>query len=125
VLPRDNERVAVVNRDEFAAAVRRVSQFADERSHAIRVGLAQGELKLAASGSESGETEDSVPAEGGAAGGADIQIGFNAQYLLDFLGAIASETVNLELKDEQSAGQLRPAGDADYNYRYVVMPMRI
>lgn len=125
VLPRENERTVVINRDELTAAVRRVSQFADERSHAIRVSLAAGELKLASSGSESGESEESLPVEVGGAGAAELQIGFNAQYLLEFLGAISAETVQLELKDEQSAGQLRPVGDADYNYRYVVMPMRI
>lgn len=122
VLPRDSEHSALLNRDEFSAAVRRVAQFADERSHAIRVGLADGEVKLAASGSESGESEESLPAEGA---DGTVQIGFNALYLLDFLGAISSESVHLDLKDEQSAGQLRPAGDSDYHYRYVVMPMRI
>ena len=123
VLPRETERTVVVNHEELAAAVRRVSQFADERSHAIKIGLSGGELKLASSGSESGESEESLPVEG--AGTGELQIGFNAQYLLEFLGAVAAETVQLELKDEQSAGQLRPVGEADYNYRYVVMPMRI
>jgi DNA polymerase-3 subunit beta len=122
VLPRENEQAVVVNRDEMAAAIRRVSQFADERSHAIRIVLGPGELKLACSGSESGESEESLPVEGGPG---EMQIGFNAQYLLDFLGAVSAENVHLELKDEQSAGQLRPMGDADYHYRYVVMPMRI
>lgn len=122
VLPRENERTVLVNRDEMAAAIRRVSQFADERSHAIRVAVSPGELKLASSGSESGESEESLPVEGSAG---EMQIGFNAQYLLDFLGAVSAESVHLELKDEQSAGQLRPASDSDHNYRYVVMPMRI
>ncbi len=122
VLPRDNEKTVVVNRLEMEAAIRRVSQFADERSHAIKVAVSPGELKLASSGSESGESEESLLVEGAVG---EMQIGFNAQYMLDFLGAISSETVHLELKDEQSAGQLRPAGDSDFNYRYVVMPMRI
>ncbi len=122
VLPRENEKAVTVNRLEMEAAIRRVSQFADERSHAIKVGVSPGELKLASSGSESGESEESLPVEGGAG---EMQIGFNAQYMLDFLGATAAEMVYLELKDEQSAGQLRPAGDSDFNYRYVVMPMRI
>jgi len=122
VLPRDNDRVLVLNREEAAAAIRRVAQFADERSHAIRVVLTPGEIKLAASGSESGESEETLPADGVTA---EMQIGFNAQYLLDFLGAISTETVHLDLKDEQSAGQLRPGGNGDHNYRYVIMPMRI
>ena len=58
--------------------------------------------------------------------GPDLEIGFNAQYLLDFLRAIPQDQVAFELKDQKSAGEMRPAGDgiAD-QYRYVVMPMRI
>jgi len=122
VLPRDNDRIITLSRVELEAAVQRVSQFADERSHAIRVMLGSGEVKLASSGSESGESEESLPVDGGST---PLQIGFNATYLLEFLRAVASETVQLELKDEQSAGQLRPADDTDYQYRYVIMPMRI
>jgi DNA polymerase III sliding clamp (beta) subunit (PCNA family) len=55
-----------------------------------------------------------------------MQIGFNYQYLLDFLDAAGeSEKIRLELKDEQSAGQLRPTEDDASHYRYVVMPMRV
>jgi len=54
-----------------------------------------------------------------------LAIGFNAQYLLDFLKATGGTDVKLELKDAQSAGQLRPAEGEDYKYRYIVMPMRI
>ena len=57
--------------------------------------------------------------------GEPIAIGFNAQYLLDFLAAAADGPISFELKDEQSAGQLRPLGDESSRYRYVVMPMRI
>jgi len=52
-------------------------------------------------------------------------MGFNWQYLLDFLGASESEKVALEFKDEQSAGQMRPEAEEKLRYRYVVMPMRI
>jgi DNA polymerase III sliding clamp (beta) subunit (PCNA family) len=45
--------------------------------------------------------------------------------MLDFLGAAAEGPISLELKDEQSAGQMRPLTDEAYRYRYVIMPMRI
>ena len=54
-----------------------------------------------------------------------MTIGFNAQYLTDFIKATGSAEVKLELKDAQSAGQFRPADGDDYKYRYIVMPMRI
>jgi DNA polymerase-3 subunit beta len=59
-----------------------------------------------------------------------MEIGFNAQYLLDFMRAIPQDDVAFSLKDEKSAGELQPwlpAGDGveSQRYRYVVMPMRI
>ena len=55
-----------------------------------------------------------------------MEIGFNAQYLLDFLRAIPQDNVAFELKDQKSAGEMKPVGDTlPEQYRYVVMPMRI
>ena len=123
VLPKDHNQVVTLQRDEIKSAVERVSQFADERSRAIRVQFGPGEVKVFTSSVETGESEESVPAT---YTGPEIDIGFNAQYLLDFLRAISQEQVSFELKDQKSAGEMRPAGDVgSYRYRYVVMPMRI
>jgi DNA polymerase III sliding clamp (beta) subunit (PCNA family) len=55
-----------------------------------------------------------------------LQIGFDYQYLLDFLNVMGEGgKIRLELKDEQSAGQFRPGDEEAFRYRYVVMPMRI
>jgi DNA polymerase-3 subunit beta len=55
-----------------------------------------------------------------------VEIGFNAQYLLDFLRSVDQAEVELHFKDANSAGEVRPhAGAAETIYRYVVMPMRI
>ena len=104
------------------AAISRVAQFADERSRAVRLKLEKGELKLSASSAETGESEDSIETD---YNGEPLTIGFNAQYIIDFLKAAGAGDVRLELKDSQSAGQLRPAEGEDYKYRYIVMPMRI
>jgi DNA polymerase-3 subunit beta len=100
-----------------------VSQFSDERSRAIRVQFCPGEIKVHSSISETGESEESVPAE---YDGQTAEIGFNAQYLMDFMRAISEEQVVFRFKDPNSAGELRPGGEeAGSVYRYVVMPMRI
>lgn len=122
VLPKDNNKLITIHGDEFSSAIQRVAQFADERSRAVRVRLEKGELRLSASSTETGESEDSIETN---YNGEPLTIGFNAQYLLDFMKAVGSGDVNLELKDSQSAGQLRPGGSEDYKYRYIVMPMRI
>ena len=123
VLPKDHALTATLQKDEIRSAIERVAQFADERSRAIRVQFVHGEVRVFSSSVEMGESEESVPSE---YNGPDLEIGFNAQYLLDFLRAIPQEHVSFELKDQKSAGEMRPAGDKiPDQYRYVVMPMRI
>jgi DNA polymerase III subunit beta len=123
VLPKEHTLVAKLQKDEIRSAIERVAQFADERSRAIKVQFTPGEVKIFASAVETGDSEESVPSE---YQGPDLEIGFNAQYLLDFLRAIPQDQVAFELKDQKSAGELRPAGDnITDQYRYVVMPMRI
>jgi DNA polymerase-3 subunit beta len=122
VLPKDNNKSITLHGEDFGAAISRVAQFADERSRAVRLKLEKGELKLSASSTETGESEDSLETD---YNGDTLTIGFNAQYILEFLKAVGAGDVKLELKDAQSAGQLRPAEGEDYKYRYIVMPMRI
>ena len=124
VLPRDNNKTVTVKCEDIASAILRVAQFADERSGAIRLRLDNNEIKISSSSTETGESEDSIETTYQAD---PLVIGFNSQYLLDFLKASSVGEVRLEFKDPQSAGQMRPNenGDADYKYRYIIMPMRI
>jgi DNA polymerase III subunit beta len=122
VLPKDNSKSILLHGEDLGAAIARVAQFADERSRAVRLKLEKGELKLSASSTETGESEDSIETD---YNGESLTIGFNAQYITEFLKAAGNGDVRLELKDPQSAGQLRPAEGEDYKYRYIVMPMRI
>ncbi|HVW09144.1 MAG TPA: DNA polymerase III subunit beta [Bryobacteraceae bacterium] len=123
VLPQDNTNIATVARDEAKSAIERVAQFADERSRAIRVQFGAGELRIFASALETGESEESVTAT---YDGPELEIGFNAQYLLDFLRVVPQEQISFSLKDQKSAGELQPvSAEQQDEYRYVVMPMRI
>ena len=124
VMPRDNTKFVVVRCSELSSAIGRVAQFADERSGAIRMKMEQNELKITAQSTESGESEDSIETPYTSD---PLVVGFNSSYMLDFLKALGNEgEVRLEFKDAQSAGQMRPEDpDAEYKYRYVLMPMRI
>jgi len=122
VLPKDNNKSVTINCEDLSGAIQRVAQFADERSRAVRLKIEKGELKISASSSETGESEDSIETN---YNGDSVTIGFNAAYLLDFLKATGSGEVRIEFKDAQSAGQLRPGEGDEYKYRYIVMPMRI
>src|SRR3954466_16148678 len=109
VLPKDHQFMAKLEKAAIRSAIERVAQFADERSRAIRVQFTAGEVRVFSSSVETGESEENVP---GQYNGPDLEVGFNAQYLLDFLKAITQDQVAIELKDQKSAGELRPAGDA-------------
>jgi DNA polymerase-3 subunit beta len=126
VLPKEQPLSVALNREEFRGAIERVAQFSDERSRAIRVQVSPGEVKVHSSVSDTGESEESLPV---AYDGATVEIGFNAQYLIDFLRAVSTEEIAFLFKDAHSAGELRPgAASADAEpekYRYVIMPMRI
>jgi len=127
VLPANNDKVVELGRVGFADALRRVSLLANERSRAVKVSLGNGSLEISASNPEMGEAREAISAE---YAGQEVEIGFNAKYLLDFLGAVESENVTLELKDEATQGLLKPvhpkeAGEQKGEYKYVLMPMRV
>jgi DNA polymerase-3 subunit beta len=122
VLPRNNDRTFAVDREEMAAAIRRVAILSDERSRTVRMSVAPQTLEIAASHSDLGEAHETMEVE---YSHEPIQIGFNFQYLLDFLANAEEQTIQFELKDGESAAQLRAASGTEYTYRYVVMPMRI
>jgi DNA polymerase III subunit beta len=122
VLPKDNDKSVTIRTEEFMQAIQRVAQFADERSQAIKIKLEKDELRISSSSTETGESEDSIVT---AYNGEVVTIGFNSQYLIEFLKAAGTDEVRLEFKNSQSAGQLRPETGEEFRYRYVVMPMRI
>jgi DNA polymerase-3 subunit beta len=99
-----------------------VALMADERSHAIRFHLEPNQLVISAQNAEEGEARETVQTD---YSGEEIDIGFNAQYLQDFLNVIGDSAVAFEFKDGNSQAQLRPAEGGEYEYKYVVMPMRL
>jgi DNA polymerase-3 subunit beta len=124
VLPRDNTKFVIVRSEDLMGCIQRVAQFADERSGAIKIRLEQNELRLSSSSTDTGESEDIIETPYNYD---PLVVGFNSQYLIDFLKAIGNTgEVRLEFKDAQSAGQMRPEdGNEDVKYRYILMPMRI
>ena len=124
VLPRDNNKFVIVRGEDLMGSIQRVAQFADERSGAIKIRLEQNELRLSSSSTDTGESEDTIETPYNYD---PLVVGFNSQYLLDFLKATGmGGEVRLEFKDAQSAGQMRPEdGNEDVRYRYILMPMRI
>lgn len=121
VIAATTDKVATVGRDALGLALRRVSLLSSERSRAVKLQLSAGALELSASSPDLGEARETVPVE---YTGPQVEIGFNAQYLLEFLGAAGAESIALALRDAESQGTLRPVSE-EIDYRYIVMPMRL
>ncbi len=121
VIAVSGDQKVVLGREALLAAVKRVSLLSSERGRAVRLSLLPGKLEISASSPEFGEAHETIPTD---YSGEATEIGFNAQYLLDFLQVLTTEQVQLELKDPESQGLLRPLGETEGEYRYVVMPMR-
>lgn len=122
VMPRNNDRTFSIGRDEIAAAIRRVAILADERSKTVRFGIEKGALEIASSHADLGEASETLKID---YDGEGFQIGFNYQYLIDFLSTIPETQVSFEFRDGESATQVRALPGDEYRSRYIVMPMRI
>ncbi|MBV9217653.1 MAG: DNA polymerase III subunit beta [Acidobacteria bacterium] len=154
VMPKDCDHTAVFDLEEMRSAVRRMSLIADDRNRSIRMTVREGEIEVSAQSAEEGEGTEVVQAE---YTGDETTLGFNWQYLLEFLSNVSStemiaaeaeateegtvkETdgdkvrvrdtaprtrITFEFKDPNAQTQMYIAGEAAYDYKYIVMPLRI
>lgn len=122
VLPKENGELVQLNAEEFENVIRRVSLLADDRLRGVRFALDKDRLEVSASSPEYGEAKECIEAQ---YGHEPVNIGFNAQYLLDFLCAATRATsIRMQVKDAESAAEFRPCGDDGGQDRYILMPLR-
>jgi DNA polymerase III subunit beta len=122
VIPKGNDKHIEFERDRLTNAVKRVALLSNERSRAVKFQIEKGKVEVTSSSPELGEAHETLPVD---YSGAAMQICFNAQYVLDFLSAVTTDVVALELKDEVSQAVMTPVGAEGYDYTYVIMPMRV
>lgn len=120
VIPVGNDKILLVEKGDFAAAVDRVSTISSERGRAVKLSLTSGKLTLSVTNPDSGSATEELEVEYSADA---LDIGFNSRYLLDITGQIEGEKARLKLADPGSPTLLEdsePAGAL-----YVLMPMRV
>lgn len=122
VIPKGNDREVRVGTAEFSDALRRVAVMADEESRSVRFAFSAGQVDISSVSAEFGEAKESLPAE---YQGEQLEIGFNARYLLDFLAGLETEQLLIQLRDQETQGLFRPSESDAFDYYYVVMPMKI
>jgi DNA polymerase-3 subunit beta len=122
VIPKGNDKHIEFERDRLMSAVKRVALLSNERSRAVKFQIEKGKVDVTSSSPDLGEAKETLPVE---YSGSPMQICFNAQYVLDFLTAVTTDTIALDLKDEVSQALMKPVGAEGYDYTYVIMPMRV
>ena len=122
VIPKSNDKRVEFDRDRLTSAVRRVALLSNERSRAVKFTMDGGKVEIASSSPEFGEAKEVLMVD---YTDTPVTICFNAQYVLDFLGVVETDSVALEFKDEMSQAVMKPIGAEGYDYTYVIMPMRV
>ena len=120
VIPVGNDRIMQVDVGAFSAAVDRVSTIASEKSRSVKLGLSAGSLTLSASNTDASSATEELEVS---YDGPDMEIGFNARYLLDIAGQVNSDLVEFGLADQGAPSLVRAPGD-EANL-FVLMPMRV
>ncbi len=124
VIPRENDKVMTVERDAMVSSIRRVALYSSATTHQVRLTLTKGKLAVSAQDIDfGGEAKEGVPCE---YTNDDIEIGFNANYVLDILSHLDSEKISLRLSSPTKAGIISPVvpNDSD-DIVMLVMPVRL
>jgi DNA polymerase-3 subunit beta len=122
VIPKGNDKHIEFERDRLTNAVKRVALLSNERSRAVKFQIEKNKVEVTSSSPDLGEAREELSVD---YSGGSMQICFNAQYVLDFLAAVSTDIVSLDLKDEVSQAVVKPVGAEGYDYTYVIMPMRV
>ena len=120
VIPTNNDKMLHARADDFAAAVDRVATISTERSRAVKLSLANGQMTLLANAPDAGSATEEIEV---GYEGAPIEIGFNARYLLDILQQVEGDAARFSFADAASPAIVQD--DADTSALYVLMPIRV
>ncbi len=120
VIPTANDKLLKIDPKGFMEGVDRVATIASEKTRAVKMALDRDRVTLSVTSPENGTAAEEVPAEYSADG---LEIGFNARYLLDILGQIEGDIVEVHLADAAAPTLLRENDKA--SALYVLMPMRV
>lgn len=125
VIPKDNDKYAVVEKGALESAVRRMAVVASDQTHRIRLVFDEGTVQLNVLTPDLGEGEDELELQ---YEGERLEIGFNANYLLEVLRYMPTNEVRLTFKAPERAATLEPVapeGEEKLDYLCLVMPLRL
>ena len=119
MIPEGNDKVVEVDAKTLTSAVDRVSTISDGKSRAVKVSLNGKQMILSASSPEAGSATEELEVNGDT----NIEIGFNAKYLLDITSQVTGESCRFTLADAASPTIIQD--NDDLSALYVLMPFRV
>lgn len=122
VIPKDNDKIATVQKKSLESAVRRMAVVASDQTHRIRLKFEPGRVHLNVLTPDLGEGHDELEI---GYDSEELEIGFNANYLLEVLKYMPSEEVDIAFKAPERAATIVPTGDDEPDYLCLVMPLRL
>jgi len=120
LVPKNLKETLRAPKETLLSSLKRVSLLSNAKSKGVTLSLSNGKMEIASNNPELGDAKEEIEVD---YKGKDIRIGFNAKYILDVLGAIKEDIIEIDFNDNLSPGVVRP--DKDQSYTCVVMPMRI
>ncbi len=120
VIPTGNDKLLRIDPRSFAQGVDRVATIASEKTRAVKMTLDRDKIILSVTSPENGTAAEEVPGDYTSLG---FDIGFNARYLMDILGQIEGDSVEVHLADAAAPTLIRESEKAPA--LYVLMPMRV
>ncbi len=120
VIPTGNDKLLKLDPKSFAAGVDRVATIASEKTRAVKMSVDRDKVTLSVTSPESGTATEEIAADYGSD---NIEIGFNARYLMDILAQIEGDHVEVHLADAAAPTLLRENDSSPA--LYVLMPMRV
>ncbi len=122
VIAKDNDKQAIFDRRNLTDAIQRVALLTGDRARAVSLQFDTERLVISAANPDLGEAAEEVTCE---YGGDELRLGVNPDYMVQFLSAMETEKVTLEMKDENTQCIGVPVEGQDRRYLCVIMPMRI
>ena len=123
VIPKDNDKHAIADKAALVSALKRMSVIASDQTHRIRMSFNSGMLKFSVQTPDLGDAQDELPVR---YEGDQLDIGFNASYLLEILRFMPSDEVKLTFRAPERAATLEPEQWNDpARYLCLVMPLRL
>lgn len=120
VIPTGNDKILKIDPRSFEEGVDRVSTIATEKTRAVKMALDRDKITLSVTSPENGTAAEEVPGDYAAT---PFEIGFNSRYLLDILGQVEGDTIEVHLADAAAPTLIRENDKSPA--LYVIMPMRV